>query len=344
MVLASPQAITEALVAARYSQATELSTFSLTTDSSGAFQMLSVDRPTILWPYQSQVTTTQITGTVTVNNGGTGYAIGDILTVAQGTGRLAVVQVLTLTATAVATVGLVDAGAFNSSATAAGTGVLTTAITGGGSGCTLNVSACGAVTTTSTHGSSRVIEFGAARVPLNSNFTMRSRGAGVVYLPNPGRYWLRANQDTNETVKVDFVCIDATDPAVAGRYMGESGCHRIKTNAVVRLPAIATNLLPTLGQILPANRNRTGVLIASVAGSAAANPAVAHFRLAFGDTSTTLSAAISQLYGWSVGASPNTTFSTFGEATWKGPIAGCISLAASGGSTAYGAVQVIEWE
>jgi len=76
-----------------------------------------------------------VVATATVNAGGSGYAVGDILTVSTGTGVSATVKVLTLSTTAVATVQLTSAGLYSVDPTTSG--VATTG--GGGSSCTLDL-------------------------------------------------------------------------------------------------------------------------------------------------------------------------------------------------------------
>lgn len=77
---------------------------------------------------------------VTVNAGGSGYAVGDILRINGGTtvgGFTAAVEVLTLSGSAVATVRIARAGAYTVNP---GIGTSTTAETGAGAGCTLTTS------------------------------------------------------------------------------------------------------------------------------------------------------------------------------------------------------------
>lgn len=76
-----------------------------------------------------------VIATVAINAGGTGYAVGDILTISGGTGVAATVKVLTLATTAVATVEILNVGIYsvNPSASAAATSG------GSGSGCTVDL-------------------------------------------------------------------------------------------------------------------------------------------------------------------------------------------------------------
>jgi len=76
-----------------------------------------------------------VVATATVNAGGSGYAVDDVLTVSTGTGVAATVKVLTLSTTAVATVQLTSAGLYSVDPTT--TGVATTG--GGGTSCTLDL-------------------------------------------------------------------------------------------------------------------------------------------------------------------------------------------------------------
>lgn len=73
-----------------------------------------------------------------VNAGGTGYAVGDVLTVNGGTvvgGHTAAVEVLTLSGSAVATIRIARGGAYTVNP---GTAATTTAETGTGTGCTID--------------------------------------------------------------------------------------------------------------------------------------------------------------------------------------------------------------
>ena len=77
-------------------------------------------------------------GTISVTSGGSGYAVGDILTITGGTANsLCRVQVATLSTTAVATVTILSMGTGYST----GAGQATVAVTGAGTSCTLNISA-----------------------------------------------------------------------------------------------------------------------------------------------------------------------------------------------------------
>ena len=73
----------------------------------------------------------------TVNVGGSGYAVGDLLAVSGGTGTPAILKVATLSGSAVATVTVYAAGIY--SVDPSTTGAATTAITGAGSSATFNL-------------------------------------------------------------------------------------------------------------------------------------------------------------------------------------------------------------
>jgi hypothetical protein len=181
-------------------------------------------------------------------------------------------------------------------------------------------------------GAARVISFAPGRIPTNQEDAQRSKGAGVCYLPNPGRWYLRANLDGDETsVTINYLLIDAQDPAVAARYLSEPGCHRIRTNTTVAVTDSSTIII---GQ----NRNRTGLLLTATAGSGG-TPSILQVRLSFGDT------AVLDNGNW-IGTSTNALLSMFGDACWKGSISGIYSdsntAAYPGAPGVY--VSVLEWE
>lgn len=74
--------------------------------------------------------------TVAVAAGGSGYAVGDILTVSGGTGTAARVKVATLSGSAVATVTFLDGGVYSVNPTMSGAA---TTSSGAGTGATLNL-------------------------------------------------------------------------------------------------------------------------------------------------------------------------------------------------------------
>lgn len=74
--------------------------------------------------------------TMTVSAGGTGYAVGDVLTISGGTGDIeATATVATISGSEVVTVTVTNAGLY----TTAPTSPASTSTTGGGSGCTLTL-------------------------------------------------------------------------------------------------------------------------------------------------------------------------------------------------------------
>ena len=337
-MLATPQAITQSLVALRYSTATEISTFTLNSAPSGGYTMLSVDRPTILWPTTSTVVTTGLTGAV-LSAGGTNYTVGDLLFNASGTpatGFAAVLQVTTVAAGVATAIAIVSGG--NYTATSGASSLTSVCATTNSAASGLLFTASYGTYSQTYQSSGRVVSFAPERVPISPDLTMRSRGNGIVYLPNPGKYWLKHLLDGSETVSTNFVCIDATDGAIPTRYLSESGCHRVRTNktvAVTSRTAMTTLLTP--------NRNRTGLIISTASG-VANSPNASRCRLSFSpDPATTTTAQIVDGYGYEIGSSPNTTFSTFGEATWKGNVSACVSSSAATAVVPC-VVNVLEWE
>jgi len=84
--------------------------------------------------YDGSITPVNVVATATVAAGGTGYSVGDVLSVSTGTGTAATAEVLTLSGSAVATIQLLDVGLYtvDPDATSA-----TTVSPSGGTGCTL---------------------------------------------------------------------------------------------------------------------------------------------------------------------------------------------------------------
>lgn len=85
--------------------------------------------------------------------------------------------------------------------------------------------------------------------------SQRSFGRGIVYLPQPGTWYLYWRHDGSTTAKLQMVAIDASDPGVLSRYMAEPGCHGCKRYTAA--PA-ATSAATLIGS---ANQDRTGLLI-----------------------------------------------------------------------------------
>ena len=320
----APAGITDPLIASRYAEAVDLNPASFTTNSTSGWFSIKVDRPTILWP-TSSVVSTHSASTVTVASGGTGYTLSDVLTVA-GNGTSATFTVTGVSAGAVTSVSVTTAGGFilkpaNPVSTTGGTG----------SGCTLNITAyVVGPTVTFNSGSARVIYYAPNRNPSNSNDAQRSKGAGVVYLANPGTWNLRADSDASyETCQINYLLIDAQDPAVAARYLSESGTHRIRTNTGASVSTTSTSLV---GE----NRNRTGLVITSTSGPGNSPALPLKIRLGFGG-------AADKNGGIEIGTSTTASFAMFGETCWKGSVEAIwASTNASSTGTAY--VTITEWE
>lgn len=193
-----------------------------------------------------------------------------------------------------------------------------------GSGATIQLLSYGATTATTTTfntGSPRVIYFAPNRIPVSADYTQRSKGAGIVYLPNPGTWYLQhARDNTAEAITTEYIVIDAQDPAVIARYLAESGCHRVRTSLVACNGLSAT-------QILGENRNRTGLLITFTG----ALQTSAYFNIAYGQTATSS-------VGHPMTTAQSTGFYQTGEQVWKGTV--------SAYNTQAGAqnIFVTEWE
>ena len=198
-------------------------------------------------------------------------------------------------------------------------------ITGGsGSAATIQLLTYGGTSGTSTtfnSGSPRVIYYAPNRIPVSADYTQRSKGAGIVYLPNPGTWYLQhARDNTAEAITTEYIVIDAQDPAVIARYLAESGCHRVKTSLVACAGTSATT-------ILSENRNRTGLLITFTG----ALQSSAYFNIAYGQTATSS-------VGHPMTTAQSTGFYQTGEQVWKGSV--------SAYNTQVGSqnIYVTEWE
>lgn len=323
----APSGITDPLVAARYAEAVDINPATLATHAASGWMAIKCDRPMIFWPVRSIVSNTALAN-VTLKTAGLTYAAGNVLTLTGGTGTSATVTVDAVDGTgAITSFTLTTAGSYT-----VPPGIGTLSATGGaGSGATFSFNTYGPATggTTYNTGSARVIYYAPNRIPYTLDAAQRSKGAGIVYMPNPGTWYLQAAQDsTGEYVQVQYLLIDAQDPAIAARYLSESGTHRIRTNATV---ATATG---TTAQLIGENRNRTGLLITVISSASGTTPLQKH-RLAFGV------AAVNSV-GVEIGTSTTATFAMFGEGTWKGSVDAIVSDGQA--SPAAGRVTVTEWE
>ena len=321
----TPVGITDPLVASRYTVAVDLNPNALVTVQDNGWQMVRCDRPVILWPVKTSVGNSAVV-TAKLVSAGTGYVVADVLTISGGTGTSAQITVDAVSGGAITAFTVTNRGGYS---------VLpayTPATVTGGTGTTATFYLAwsqAASPTVYNSGSTRVIYYAPNRIPSSLDDAQRSKGAGIVYLPNPGQWYIQAARDTTaETVIVSYLVIDAQDPAIAARYLSESGCHRIKTNA--SFGPIQT----TSTQLLAENRNRTGLLLTSTAGPAG-TPTIAKLRLGFG------AAAVNNV-GTEMGTSTTATFAMFGEACWKGSIAAVFSDTQTAGGSAY--ISVMEWE
>lgn len=317
--------ITNPLVASRYAEAVDLNPNALVTVQDNGWQMVRCDRPVILWPVKTSVGNSAVSN-VTLSAAGTGYVAGNVLTVSGGTGTSATITVDAVSGGAITAFTLTNRGSYSvlpSYAPATVTG-------GAGSGATFYLSWSQAASpTVYNSGSTRVIYYAPNRIPSSLDDAQRSKGAGIVYLPNPGNWYIQAARDTTaEAVIVSYLVIDAQDPAVAARYLSESGCHRIRTNSSVDVTNAST-------QLLGENRNRTGLLLTLTlpAGGGTLNKV----RLAFG-TAAVASAGVE------VGASTVVQFAMFGEGVWKGSVSAIWSDTQAAYVSTAQRVAVTEWE
>lgn len=316
--------ITNPLVASRYAEAVDLNPNALVTVQDNGWQMVRCDRPVILWPVKTSVGNSAVV-TAKLVSAGSSYAVADVLTISGGTGTSAQITVDAVNAGAITAFTVTNRGSYSVLPTYA-----PATVTGGlGSGATFYLSWSQAASpTVYNSGSARVIYYAPNRIPSSLDDAQRSKGAGIVYLPNPGQWYIQAARDTTaETVIVSYLVIDAQDPAVAARYLSESGCHRIRTNSSVDVTNAST-------QLLGENRNRTGLLLTCTLP--AGGGSLFKVRLAFG------TAAVASV-GVEIGATTVVQFAMFGEGTWKGTV-NAIYSDSQGAYAAPQRVAVTEWE
>jgi hypothetical protein len=97
-------------------------------------------------------------------------------------------------------------------------------------------------------------------VPANTVHAQRSQGPGIVYLPTPGQWWLYYDGTAGTTV--DCTAIDATDPAVAVRYLSEQGAA-YWSNTIVEAPSSTVSSV----QLVDFNRDRRGLILQNIDGT-----------------------------------------------------------------------------
>ena len=87
-----------------------------------------------------------------------------------------------------------------------------------------------------------------------------SKGCGVVYLPRAG-WWNLYWDASNSSSQLQLMIVDASDPAVASRYMFEAGVHDVSQ---LTPAAGSADFTVTVADqvVMNANRNRQGFYIA----------------------------------------------------------------------------------
>ena len=320
----TPVGITDPLVASRYTVAVDLNPNALVTVQDNGWQMVRCDRPVLLWPVKTSVGNSAVV-TAKLVSAGTGYTVADVLTISGGTGTSATITVDAVSGGAITGFTVTNRGSYS---------VLPTytpaTVTGGtGTSATFYLAWSQAASpTVYNSGSTRVIYYAPNRIPVSLDDAQRSKGAGIVYLPNPGQWYIQAARDTTaESVIVSYLVIDAQDPAVAARYLSESGCHRIRTNSSVDVTNSST-------QLLGENRNRTGLLLTCTLPLGGGS--LFKVRLGFG------AAAVASA-GVEIGATTVIQYSAFGDGTWKGTVTAIYSDS-QGAYSAAQRVAVTEWE
>lgn len=124
----------------------------------------------------------------------------------------------------------------------------------------------------------------------------KSARHGVVYLPNPGRWWLYYNRSSTNLAVIQ---IDASDPSVAARYLTEPGVHLVRTTTF----AAGTFLAATL--VLEANRDRVAATFQ--------NTGTGDLRIGF-------TIGVTAITGFKLIGSQTTSITFSGDTCWKGPI------------------------
>lgn len=100
------------------------------------------------------------------------------------------------------------------------------------------------------------------KVASSTGDTQKSTRFGVVYLPSPGTWWLQYTVSPARTITM--LRIDAFQPGVVSRYLGEAGCHNGTSYVAATTLLAPTVVLPNNGSvvtILAENRDRTGLTI-----------------------------------------------------------------------------------
>lgn len=159
----------------------------------------------------------------------------------------------------------------------------------------------------------------AAVVPLTTETLQKSTRTGVVYLPTPGEWWLY--YDRTSGAGLDVVMIDAQDPAVASRYLSESGLHGIRTFTIQSTDAAVL--------FLSANRDRMACTFAT-AGVSPTTP-TGNVRIGF-------TSALTGITGFRVNTSTQATVTFIGESLWKGDF---YIIAETAGT--QGTISVVEY-
>lgn len=102
-----------------------------------------------------------------------------------------------------------------------------------------------------------IIFYSPNRMPTGglTDNALRSLGQGIVFLSNPGTWWVF---NSSATFPIDVLQIDASNPSVASRYLAEPGCHNVtRTTTTVS----SLNI-----QIAARNRDRRSLIIVNGAG------------------------------------------------------------------------------
>ena len=148
-----------------------------------------------------------------------------------------------------------------------------------------------------------------------------SSGRGLCYLSGPGDWWLYSS------AQVEFLQFDAANPVVASRFLGDPGFNGVANYTNTAITAGGAGPVSG-GQILPANRYRTALLLQQ----ALSTPGI---RIGFGVAPT--SDGVSVFTGTRIPAGVNNSILLTGSTCPR------MEVYAVTESSAAGALSITEW-
>lgn len=155
------------------------------------------------------------------------------------------------------------------------------------------------------------------RIPQVQLNAYRSIGPGILYLSHPGDWWLKYAG----TGTIDVVLYDASDPAIAARFLQEPGTHYVTQTT----SNVTSNITPTI--LLNRNTARRGILIQNL------NADTSPMRIGLNNVvpTMTLGVRLSLQYGSSL--------TLTGDTLTKGAVLAVLES----GAVPPGDVSVVEW-